>query len=115
MADSIRVVIVDDHSIFRSGLRADLDASVDVVGEAADVVQIEVGLHDVPDVGRVEPEVADLVDGRHRRVDGGPGVEAGEAGAQPGGDVGVVGGTEPRVHQNQPAAGRFDEHDVAGQ
>lgn len=37
MADRIRVVIVDDHSIFRSGLRADLDASVDVVGEAADV------------------------------------------------------------------------------
>lgn len=37
MADGIRVVIVDDHSIFRSGLRADLDASVDVVGEAADV------------------------------------------------------------------------------
>ena len=37
MSDGIRVVIVDDHSIFRSGLRADLDASVDVVGEAADV------------------------------------------------------------------------------
>lgn len=37
MAEIIRVVIVDDHSIFRSGLRADLDASVDVVGEAADV------------------------------------------------------------------------------
>jgi len=32
----VRVVIVDDHSIFRSGLRADLDASVEVVGEAAD-------------------------------------------------------------------------------
>jgi DNA-binding NarL/FixJ family response regulator len=32
----VRVVIVDDHSIFRSGLRADLDASIDVVGEAAD-------------------------------------------------------------------------------
>lgn len=38
MAESpVRVVIVDDHSIFRSGLRADLDASVEVVGEAADV------------------------------------------------------------------------------
>ena len=37
MADRIRVVIVDDHSIFRSGLRTDLDASLDVVGEAADV------------------------------------------------------------------------------
>jgi DNA-binding NarL/FixJ family response regulator len=37
VAERIRVVIVDDHSIFRSGLRADLDESVDVVGEAADV------------------------------------------------------------------------------
>lgn len=37
MADGrVRVVIVDDHSIFRSGLRADLDASIDVLGEAAD-------------------------------------------------------------------------------
>jgi DNA-binding NarL/FixJ family response regulator len=32
-----RVLIVDDHSIFRSGLRADLDASLEVVGDAADV------------------------------------------------------------------------------
>ena len=31
------VIIVDDHSIFRSGLRADLDGSVDVLGEAATV------------------------------------------------------------------------------
>jgi DNA-binding NarL/FixJ family response regulator len=31
------VLIVDDHSIFRSGLRADLDASLEVVGEAATV------------------------------------------------------------------------------
>lgn len=31
------VLIVDDHSIFRSGLRADLDASLEVVGEAANV------------------------------------------------------------------------------
>jgi len=32
-----RVLIVDDHSIFRSGLRADLDESLEVVGEAATV------------------------------------------------------------------------------
>ena len=31
------VLIVDDHSIFRSGLRSDLDASLEVVGEAATV------------------------------------------------------------------------------
>ena len=33
----IRVVIVDDHQIFRTGLRAELGAELDVVGEAADV------------------------------------------------------------------------------
>ncbi len=31
------VVIVDDHSIFRSGLRAELSASIEVLGEAATV------------------------------------------------------------------------------
>jgi len=31
------VIIVDDHSIFRSGLRADLDEAVEVLGEAASV------------------------------------------------------------------------------
>ena len=31
------VLIVDDHSIFRSGLRADLNETVQVLGEAADV------------------------------------------------------------------------------
>ncbi|WP_165067847.1 LuxR C-terminal-related transcriptional regulator [Marisediminicola senii] len=33
----IEVLIVDDHSIFRSGLRSDLDASLSVVAEAASV------------------------------------------------------------------------------
>jgi DNA-binding NarL/FixJ family response regulator len=33
----VSVVIVDDHSIFRSGLRADLDGRLQVVAEAADV------------------------------------------------------------------------------
>lgn len=33
----VTVLIVDDHSIFRSGLRADLDDRLHVVGEAADV------------------------------------------------------------------------------
>jgi len=31
------VLIVDDHSIFRSGLRADLDDALEVLGEAANV------------------------------------------------------------------------------
>lgn len=45
------VVIVDDHSIFRSGLRVDLDASVRVVGEAATVDEA------VKLIARVRPTV----------------------------------------------------------
>lgn len=37
MTDALRIVIVDDHSIFRSGLRADLETTIEVVGEAGDV------------------------------------------------------------------------------
>jgi len=36
-AASVRVVIVDDHQMFRSGVRAELGSLVDVVGEAGDV------------------------------------------------------------------------------
>lgn len=35
--ETIRVVIVDDHQIFRTGLRAELGSEIDVVGEAATV------------------------------------------------------------------------------
>lgn len=46
-----RVLIVDDHSIFRSGLRSDLDASLDVVGEAATVDEAITRIAElVPDV-----------------------------------------------------------------
>jgi DNA-binding NarL/FixJ family response regulator len=34
---SVRVVLVDDHRMFRTGVRAELGTSVDVVGEADDV------------------------------------------------------------------------------
>ncbi len=51
MAEPIRVVIVDDHSIFRSGLRSDLSDAVIVVGEAADVPSaVEVIARERPDV-----------------------------------------------------------------
>ena len=36
-APGIRVVIVDDHAIFRSGLKADLDPDIVVAGEAGTV------------------------------------------------------------------------------
>ena len=45
------VLIVDDHSIFRSGLRASLDDTVEVLGEAADVDSA------VEQVAALRPEV----------------------------------------------------------
>lgn len=51
MTEQIRVVIVDDHQIFRTGLRAELGPVLDVVGEAANVDEaIEVIRSTVPDV-----------------------------------------------------------------
>ena len=37
MAEPIRVVLVDDHAMFRAGVRSELGGEVDVVAEAADV------------------------------------------------------------------------------
>ncbi|WP_136709688.1 response regulator transcription factor [Agromyces sp. H66] len=51
MAELVRVVVVDDHSIFRSGLKADLDDTVVVVGEAHDVESAVAAVTDAaPDV-----------------------------------------------------------------
>jgi DNA-binding NarL/FixJ family response regulator len=33
----VRVLVVDDHSLFRSGVRAEIEPAVEVVGEAGDV------------------------------------------------------------------------------
>ena len=47
----IRVVLVDDHGLFRAGVRAELEGRVDVIGEAADATSaIEVITHLKPDV-----------------------------------------------------------------
>ncbi len=51
MSETLRVVIVDDHAIFRSGLKADLDARIAVIGEAATVEEAIAVIHaERPDV-----------------------------------------------------------------
>ena len=46
-----RVFLVDDHAMVRTGVRAELGADIDVVGEAADVVTAVEGIRaTVPDV-----------------------------------------------------------------
>jgi DNA-binding NarL/FixJ family response regulator len=52
MSERIRIVVVDDHAIFRSGLKADLDdGRIEVVGEAATVEEA------VAAVAALTPEV----------------------------------------------------------
>lgn len=43
----VRVVLVDDHDMFRTGVRASLDDRVEVVGEAADVARAVRVVHEV--------------------------------------------------------------------
>lgn len=60
-----RVVIVDDHAMFRTGVRAEIASAVDVVGEAADVDEA------VAVIGASRPDVV-LLD---VHLPGGGGVE----------------------------------------
>jgi DNA-binding NarL/FixJ family response regulator len=62
---TLRVLIADDHAMFRSGLRAVLDTQADLVcvGEAAD------GRSAVSEVLRLRPDVA-IIDIRMPRLDG---------------------------------------------
>ena len=47
----MRVVLVDDHDLFRAGVRAGLDPSVEVVGEAGSVAEA------VPLIKQLDPDV----------------------------------------------------------
>lgn len=49
--DSLSVVLADDHSVWRSGVRADLDEGFEIVGEAANAAEaIELITTAAPDV-----------------------------------------------------------------
>jgi DNA-binding NarL/FixJ family response regulator len=51
MKSRLRVVLVDDHAMFRTGVKAELGGEVDVVGEAADADEaVKVIAAEVPDV-----------------------------------------------------------------
>jgi DNA-binding NarL/FixJ family response regulator len=56
----VRVFLVDDHHLFRSGVRAELGDDADVVGEASDVdAAIEMVSERVPDVVLVDVHMPD--------------------------------------------------------
>ena len=71
-----RVVLVDDHELFRAGVRGELDGVVDIVGEAGTVAEA------VPLIRELDPDVV-LLD-VHLPDGGGEGVIAGVAQERPG-------------------------------
>ncbi|MEA2179798.1 MAG: hypothetical protein QOG77_3095 [Solirubrobacteraceae bacterium] len=55
-----RVVVVDDHALFRSGVRAELEGRVDIVGDAATVAEaVEVIAAVQPDVVLLDVHLPD--------------------------------------------------------
>ncbi len=55
-----RVVVVDDHALFRSGVRAELEGRVDIVGDAASVAEaVEVIAASEPDVVLLDVHLPD--------------------------------------------------------
>ncbi len=71
-----RVVLVDDHELFRAGVRGELGGAVEVVGEAGSVAEA------VPLIRELDPDVV-LLD-VHLPDGGGEGVIAGVAPERPG-------------------------------
>ncbi len=71
-----RVVLVDDHALFRAGVRGELGGAVDIVGEAGSVADA------VPLIRELDPEVV-LLD-VHLEDGGGEGVIAAVAPERPG-------------------------------
>ena len=71
-----RVVLVDDHALFRSGVRSELGSSVEIVGEAGSVEEAVTLIRDAdPDVVLLDVHLPD---------GGGEGVIAGVARERPG-------------------------------
>jgi DNA-binding NarL/FixJ family response regulator len=72
----IRIVLVDDHALFRAGVRGELGDAVEIVGEAGSVAEA------VPLIRELDPEVV-LLD-VHLPDGGGEAVIAGVAQERPG-------------------------------
>ena len=75
MSERLRVVLVDDHRLFRAGVRSELGDAVEVVGEAESVAEA------VALITRTQPDVV-LLD-VHMPDGGGRAVLAGVGGAAP--------------------------------
>ena len=115
----LRVFLVDDHAMFRAGVRAELGAHVDVVGEASTVPEA------VTRIAGTEPDVV-LLD-VHMPDGGGRAVLENDAADASAGEVpGAVGvrrgrgrdradpGRRPRLRHQDHLAGRVGRRDPPG-
>jgi DNA-binding NarL/FixJ family response regulator len=60
VGDRVRVALVDDHRLFRAGVRTGLDDAVDVVGEAGTVAEaVELVRRESPDVVLLDVHMPD--------------------------------------------------------
>jgi len=60
LASEVRVVLVDDHALFRAGVRSELDGLVDVVGDAATVADAVALIRELaPDVVLLDVHMPD--------------------------------------------------------
>jgi DNA-binding NarL/FixJ family response regulator len=60
MSLAVKVFLVDDHQLFLSGVRAELDDQVDIVGDAADAASAIVGIRETaPDVVLLDVHLPD--------------------------------------------------------
>ncbi len=60
LAPQVRVVLVDDHALFRAGVRSELDGLVDVVGDAATVADAVALIRELaPDVVLLDVHMPD--------------------------------------------------------
>ncbi|HJR44714.1 MAG TPA: response regulator transcription factor [Actinomycetota bacterium] len=80
MTEKLTVVLVDDHPVWRDGVRADLDASgvAEVVGEASDGGEgIDVALEHMPDVVLMDLQLPTVsgVEATRQIVEGAPHVK----------------------------------------
>ncbi len=81
------------------------------IGEAADVIEIEMRLDDMTNVARLEAERLDLLDRRKRWVDV-RFCKAAKKRAQPCGHVRIVHAAETGVDQDEATGWGLDQHDV---
>ena len=93
----------------------EMDPRVGKVRQSADMIQIHVGKHDMPDITGRKSQRLDLRDRRQRRIALRTRIDMDELAAEPARQIGIIGGAEPGIDQHQAARRGFDQQHVTGE